>query len=405
MWRNTACAKGKNLNKLHVIVGAGFWLMATASAWAVQDCELGGQHIDTSNGQTTAGKTGLIRCKDRDSGLVVREQELQNGKFMGVFRRFDKGRLSQEYGINEAGNRHGREREFAPETGQLLSDKVYDNGSVTGLSRQFHQNGQLRRAAFNAPKSNDEQASAEFNDRGQLENLRCASQSQLAPAADDARWCGFSGGASQIELFNGSGRLAGRSSYLNGQRLRHETFFADGQPQYQSEIVGGLRSERFYVAGGKKRRELQSAAEGKGFVRVREQTFADSGQLARDQRWANGWLASDETFFLNGQPREKTEYGGVDSAVPNSRPIWQQRTSFHDNGQASSRGRYRIGPRGPVDSYASEPMGIHQVFSETGRLIAESTYDDSGRIAREKSWDANGSLLRDEAVFADGSRK
>ncbi len=396
------------MNKLQAIAGAGFWLLAATSAWAVEDCELGGQSVNPANGQTTAGKTGLMRCKDRDSGLVVREQELQNGKFMGAFRRFDKGRLREEYGVNETGNRHGRAREFNPESGQLRSEQTYDNGTVVGISRQFHPNGQLRRIAFNS-KSNDEQAEAEFNDRGQLGSLRCATRPRLAPAIDDARLCGFSGTASEIEFFDPSGRVTSRGSYTDGRRLRQENLFPDGRPQYQGEIANGLRIERYFAASGVKRREVQSALEGKGLVRVREQTYADTGQLARDQRWAKSgdrvWPLSDDTFYLNGQPREKSEFGGGEAAVASGRPVWREQTTFHDNGKAASRGRYRLGARGTVDADAGEPTGTHQQFDEAGRLVAESIYDDSGRITREKVWDASGALLRDEAVFADGSRK
>ena len=55
-------------------------------ALAVQVCELDGQHVNPSNGATTAGKTGLMRCREGEGGPVVREQELQQGKFMGLVR-------------------------------------------------------------------------------------------------------------------------------------------------------------------------------------------------------------------------------------------------------------------------------------------------------------------------------
>ena len=42
--------------------------VAAGLAHAVQDCEVGGQNVNPANGSTTAGKTGLMRCKDRDSG-------------------------------------------------------------------------------------------------------------------------------------------------------------------------------------------------------------------------------------------------------------------------------------------------------------------------------------------------
>jgi antitoxin component YwqK of YwqJK toxin-antitoxin module len=377
------------------LAGAGFYFLMSAGALAVQDCELGGQSVSPANGQTTAGKTGLMRCKDRDSGLLAREQELQGGKFMGVVRYFDKGVLTQEHSMNEAGNRHGRAREF-DRSGQLISDQIYDNGSTVGLAQFFHRNGQLRRVVFYA-RAAGEQASAEFNQRGQLQSLRCGDQPQLAPAVDDARLCGFAGGASQVELFGSSGTLAGRGSYLAGRRVREDAFFDNGQLQYQSEVSGDTRIERFFTSTGVKRRELQSVASGKtSFARVREQDFAESGVLTRDRRWSPlGWAVRDERFFLNGQPKEKIEFGG---AGADGRPSWQQATTFHDNGKPAFTGRFQLGSR-------TAPTGAHQSFDENGRLVAESLYDDTGRITREKAWDERGRLLRDNEVFEDGSRK
>ena len=37
---------------------------AAAPALAVERCELNGQRVNPSNADTTAGKTGLMRCRD-----------------------------------------------------------------------------------------------------------------------------------------------------------------------------------------------------------------------------------------------------------------------------------------------------------------------------------------------------
>ena len=49
----------------------------TSHALAIQVCELNGESIDTYNGNSTKGKTGLVRCKDKDTGVVQRETELK----------------------------------------------------------------------------------------------------------------------------------------------------------------------------------------------------------------------------------------------------------------------------------------------------------------------------------------
>ncbi len=377
---------------------AAICLLSGTSALAVQDCELNGESINTSNGATTAGKTGLIRCKDRETGLLMREEGLQNGKFMGVVRTFENGKLKSEYSVNERGNRHGRAREFDP-SGQVLSDGVNDNGNTVGLFQLFYPSGKLRSVTFYA-QPGGEQANAEFNDRGQLVRLRCGEKPVLAPAADDARWCGFSGNGSPVELFSSRGMLTARSSYLAGKRLRHEALNDNGQPSYLDERVGNIRTERYYSPAGIKRREVQSAIDGKLTVKEQEQDFAESGALARDRRWKGGWPVSDLSFFLNGQPRSKIEYGGTAGGNAAGAPAWRQTTEYHDNGKIASTGRYGSGER-----QQNLPMGTHQRFDEAGQLVAESIYDERGRITREKSWDGDGKLLRDDELFEDGSRK
>lgn len=43
----------------------------------MQDCELNGEHVNPANGYTTEGKTDMMKCKERDTGKRVREQELR----------------------------------------------------------------------------------------------------------------------------------------------------------------------------------------------------------------------------------------------------------------------------------------------------------------------------------------
>jgi antitoxin component YwqK of YwqJK toxin-antitoxin module len=378
-----------------------FCVLAPAWAHAVQDCEVNGESVNPNHGGTTAGKTGIMRCQDRDSGQLMREQELQGGKFMGVVRYYREGKLQRDYSVNERGNQHGRAREFAPGGGQVLRDSTYDNGSQVGLVRSFHANGQLQRITFYALRDNgsssNEQAYAEFNERGQLQHLRCGDKPLLASPADDARWCGFSGGASQVELFSGKGVVNGHSSYLAGKRIRHETLSDGSKPDYQDEVSGSTRTERYFNNAGVKRREVRwllDAQTSRNSFKEREQDFADSGTLTRDRQWSAGKPVSDQTFYLNGQPRSKTEFGGEGDSA------WLQTTEYFDTGKIAGTGRFSASNR-----YRQLPLGTHQRFNEAGRLVTESSYDDRGRIAREKVWDDEGKLVRDDAVFEDGSRK
>jgi hypothetical protein len=134
-------------------------------ALAVESCELNGQHVNPNNGNTTAGKTGLMRCRDGEGGAVVREQELQGGAFRGAVRYYKDGQLEKEYRVNERGNRDGVAREYARgEAGAkpvLVREETYRDGRTVGLARSWYPNGQLRRVSFHGDDDR-EQASAEF---------------------------------------------------------------------------------------------------------------------------------------------------------------------------------------------------------------------------------------------------
>ena len=126
------------------------------------------------------------------------------------------------------------------------------------------------------------------------------------------------------------------------------------------------------------------------------QALRDCGELADDlRRWADGEPLSDQVFYLNGQPRSRTEYSGGGGA---GRSLLV--TEYHDNGALAREGRFVQAGR-----YGQTPQGVHRRFDARGQLIAESSYDQRGRITREKAWDEAGRLLRDDEVFEDGSRK
>lgn len=76
---------------------AALGLLATSlAAHAVQDCEIAGTAVNPANGDTTRGRTGLMRCRDRDSGELQREQELRDGSFVGVVRHYSAGRIARD---------------------------------------------------------------------------------------------------------------------------------------------------------------------------------------------------------------------------------------------------------------------------------------------------------------------
>ncbi len=376
---------------LHRWIAAGLGLVFCGSAWAVQDCDLNGEFVSPIGGDSLQGRTGTIRCRERSTGVLAREQEVQDGKFIGQVRYFSESKLSREHVLNDRGNLQGRAREFAP-SGQVLRDAVYEDGRQVGLARSFYANGQLQRASFSGPKG--ELASAEFNAHGDLRRLLCADQPVLAPAVDDARLCGFSGKPSQVAFYSETGVVRSRGTYVAGKRVRYETLQENGHVSQQEELSATRRIERSFDTVGTKRRELVwSIAAGKA-VREREQEFSHTGVLVRERRWAQGELSGESTFYPDGQRRSVAQY----TLVGNARFL--DTREFNDNGTLAAEGRY-------VDTgrYAPIPTGTHRRFDTQGRLKSESVYDARGRISRERAYDEAGRLVRDEELADDGSRR
>lgn len=363
-------------------------------AHAVEDCELGGASVNPANGNTTAGKSGLMRCKERDTGVLTREQELRNGKFMGVRRNYRNGNMVLEVHVNENGNRDGRVREFA-ESGQVLRDETYSNGRTTGVGVSYYANGQVKRAtSYN--EQGREQAAAEYSEQGKLRNLRCADRPVMGTVVDDRNLCGHAGKASVVEMQSDSGALSSRSTYVAGVRAVYDRFWPDGTLGTHETLSSAGRLERGYTRTGVLVREEQWEMMGKYFVKSREQKFDEkSGTLLSEKQWSRNLPVSDVAYYLNAKQRRAVSYqheGNVTRIVARD---------FYDDGKLAAEGNF-MSPDGRRDEI---PVGVHKRFDEQGRLRSQSDFDEAGQVIRLKTWDESGAVTRDDEVFADGSRK
>ena len=382
-----------------------FALAAPGLTHAVQACEIDGQWVSPNNGSTTAGKTGLMRCRESEGGPVVREEELQNGKFMGVVRRFRGGVLERKHSTNEKGNREGRAREFAATPGttnQVLRDETLRNGTTVGLARTWLASGTLKRVSFHGDDGR-EQAVAEFTPQAKLTELRCGPQPLLAPDADDATWCGHRGkGPATVELFAANGTLRGRLTHERGERRKIETLWDSGKLREDTVIDSAGGSERRYSAEGVKRRELvwvTQVTDGRSTrITTLEQEFHENGTLVHERRWlpveGGGELQLEQHWYLNGQLRDKLEH------IKHDDQSARRETRYFDNGRVSSEGLWFVKGR-----YDNQATGTHKGFDDQGRLRSERFYDARGRVNREREFDDSGRVLRDEELFEDGSRK
>ena len=394
------------------IVARAFALIACSlalPALAVQSCDLDGQPVNPNNGNTTQGKTGLMRCRDGEGGPLQREQELKNGVLMGAVRYYKDGQIERDYRVNEKGNRDGLYREYAPATGGgkpvLVREETSRDGKTTGLMRTWYPTGVLRRVTFY--ESDRDIAAAEFNPQGQLAELRCGPRAVLGPDADDAHWCGHTGGLSKVTLYGFKGAPRARAAYEGGERRKLELLWDDGSVRelQEASAAGGL--ERSFAANGTQRREVRYVfVERAGNERPRrvvtlEQEFHESGKLVREKRWKpserGADLVSDQSWYLNGQPKDLTDFTAAGGKT------LRRETGFHDNGKKASESLYAL--PAPGERGRDVPTGVQKTWDAEGKLRSERYYDERGRIARERELEANGGVLRDDEVFEDGSRK
>lgn len=383
--------------------------IATGPVFAIQTCELDGQSVNPNNGNTTAGKSGLMRCKDADTGEVQREQQLKDGKFMGVVRYFKSGQVEKEFSVNERGNKEGVSREWTIDAAGkrvLTREETDRNGSMVGLTRTWYASGQRQRLTFYGDDQR-EQAVVEFTADGKLADLRCASSPVFGNDFDDRAACGF-GGVVTTVLYNSKGQPSSRIAFERGERRKTETLWDSGAVRELREVTSTGGIERSFSADGTKRHEVQwvalpakDASSRPGRVNVLDQEFHESGKLIHERRWApserRAEQVSETWWYLNGQMKELVEY-----ATTGDRRT-RRNATFFDNGKLGSEGTWLL-TETRFDR-GSQPTGVHKSFDPSGTIRSERVYDDRGKVTREREFDERGTLVRDDEVFEDGSRK
>ena len=388
------------------ICAAALLALASPAAYAVQDCEFNGKPINTSNGADTAGKTGMVLCKERDTGQVQREYELRDGKSVGLSRYYRDGKLVKEFTITANGPHEGLEREWAA-NGQLVLEFTNINGRARGLRRQWYEDGKLRKVEWLADSTSERDgAAAEYRPSGQLASLRCGPKPLLMPHVNDAKLCGFDGhhAPSTVNLYSSKGELRSTVVLVAGVEQKATTFFDNGKPQAQEELLqkGTQKRETYYFEDGTMRREkLWDLSAGSALL-LRDAEFHASGALVAERTYqlldADGRkisrISAEARFYLNGQPQQKDVYTSeADTQLRDTQ-------RYTDQGKLRAQGRYVLSGR-----YSERPVGVHQVFFTNGQLAQEDTFDAKSILTRQRVWDESGKLLSDDELFEDGSRK
>ena len=364
---------------------------------------MNGKSVNPNNGSETASLTGMLRCRDEDSGKLQREQELRQGKYIGLERFFDRdGRLERERSVNERGNSQGIEKQFWP-NGQVKSEGTSDNGQTQGLTRHYFDNGKIARLAF----YQDRRALLEisFNPDGSYSDLRCPASSTIA---EDRKPCGFAGKTETVLqsaagkrhalqtweqgrllaliTYRDDGNVLSEMSFDQGRRV-HRTFAVDGASSSTSG-KNVLREERVYESG---EQVLSSTA---GRLQTSKQ-WGTNGQATELVRYSEGKPVQTERWYLNGALREKSVVTGSGNAART------QREKFTDDGKLVSRETLTAG--GSV-------TGQQQYFYASGKLRREDMYGEAdargrARVLARKEWDETGKLTADDEILEDGSRK
>jgi antitoxin component YwqK of YwqJK toxin-antitoxin module len=385
---------------MRYILLATLLICISSVACAVQDCEFNGQSINTNNGAETAGKTGMVRCKDRDTGRLEREYELRNGDAYGLMRYYRNGTLNKEFTTTANGPHVGLEREWAA-NGQLVEEFTNVNGNARGLRRSWYDNGVLKRVEWVADTER-EGAAAHFTPNKQLSELRCGPRPLLGPHADDAALCGYAGKASTVSTYSNDGTLRSTQTLLAGVVQKATRFDSSGKPTEEEERSGNQRTERFFAEGGVKRREKLWDESSRPALLLRDAEFHTSGSLVRERLYTvtessgrkRSRLSLDARNFLNGQPQSKEKF----TLEGNTEVRELQR--FFDSGKLRYQGSFVAEGR-----YGDRAIGVHKSFFENGKPESENIYNNEGNIQRQRMWDAEGNLRSDDELYEDGSRK
>jgi antitoxin component YwqK of YwqJK toxin-antitoxin module len=372
----------------------------TTPASAIIQCEFNGKPVNTANGAETAGLTGLIRCRESNTGHLQREYEIKDGRNMGLQRQFDdQGRLARERRVNERGNGQGLERTFWP-SGQVKTEQTQDNGQTVGILKRYFQNGKIEDLQFYV--DGREVFAMAYYPEGYLYELRCPKES-VTP--QDHKPCGFEG-VSRVELTRQDGKRGALQTWDKGRLVSNTSYNSDGSVAQEHSLANGqrvhksysneagkhqLRDERIYEADPDAFLTAQ-----RGRLAARKQ-WAANGVLVEQIAFAQGREARVERWYLNGRIKERST---LDADVPLDQALRSVEV-FDDTGQLQNKAR--ITQRG-------SRTGVQQSFFSNGQVGLEETYSEpdargNTRMLRRKTWDEKGQLLSDDELLEDGSRK
>jgi antitoxin component YwqK of YwqJK toxin-antitoxin module len=363
--------------------------LSSGLALAVPQCELNGESVSPSNGHTTAGKSGVMRCTDDSGPVRLREQTLRDGRFEGPVRFVMASGERREYSVNARGNRDGVVREWDAR-GTLRREENLDNGQAIGEQRAYAVSGRLQRLDYVVNRR--VALSISYLEDGSISALRCAPVSLLP---QDRLLCGHDGSASNVTLYREPGQVSGTVSLLAGALVRQTLVNEQGGLVRSEEVKRSpgetdRRIKRVYYPSGQLRSETDLLQRDPD-VLVREgvvREWAESGQLTQQTVWVAGREQRIEQWYLNGQRKF------VQTIKREGRNEQRDTTSYWDTGERAAENAERNG----------RLFGWQRYFSETGVLQREDEHGPRGVLLRRKSYKGQGVLDKEERFLEDGSR-
>jgi len=336
------------------------WALALAALFCAPAahaarCDLNGEEVNTDNGATTAGKTGILRCM-RD-GKLWREQELRNGQYIGLDKRYDDDGSISERQVNANGNTEGVAREYYPNK-QLKRVATYENGSVVGEARGYHLDGQLASVSYTEKAGSQPAMRIEYDGDGRVRDLRCGTR---AYASEDKVLCAFEGKVREVELFGNRGVKRGMLRVQQGTVLAGKGYDAQGKLSDEFEATPTGRIER---------------------------RFHENGERASELVVENDFRVRESEWYMNGAPKSKT------TREPVERDAKSTVEHYRDTGVLQVREQRRGNRRVEETRY-----------DENGKPSESFTYDDKGAPRTHRKFAPDGSVVLDEEFFPDGSRK
>jgi antitoxin component YwqK of YwqJK toxin-antitoxin module len=348
----------------------GFILSNEAFSQSVK-CTLNGDYVNPNHGGTTAGKTGMVICKN-DEGKVTREYELREGKEIGKRVRVDSQGNREEYSVNEKGNMDGLKKVFNKD-GKLTYEGRYKNSDGVGLHKEWFDSGKLKSIHY------ENKMSIDFKETEEPYNIRCSKEEAFT--SEDKEICGWK---KPYESTVGRSKL----TYSKGHLIKEIEHNRDGKIQYESVVEEGIETQKRYFESG----EIKSIS-----------TFKGREPLTTKEYFMNGNVSKDMTFNMDDKFLKKSM------------------KTFYDDKTLESEGTYIVmrnydQPDGELKSYwpDSKPKNIEiykegkyegeaQYFDDKGQLISKRTYANDV-LKREIVYKEN-VMVSDFEYLPDGSRK